>query len=60
MYLQHRAVTIQSIQKVTEIIIANPGAAKSYQKSKNEPSPFNKLWNFIKSESGIISSNAVK
>ncbi|CAG8681165.1 3389_t:CDS:2, partial [Dentiscutata heterogama] len=59
MDLQHRSVTIQSIQKVTEIIIANPGAAKSYPKGKNEPSPLDKLWNFVKSESGIISSNAV-
>ncbi|CAG8453738.1 12564_t:CDS:10 [Dentiscutata erythropus] len=57
--LQHRSVTIRSIQKITEIIIANPGAAKSYPKGKNEPSPLDKLWNFVKSESGIISSNAV-
>ncbi|CAG8657247.1 30918_t:CDS:1, partial [Racocetra persica] len=59
MELQHRSVTIQSVQKVTEVIIANPGAAKSYPKGKNEPSPLDKLWNLVKSPFGIISSNAI-
>ncbi|CAG8584546.1 9430_t:CDS:2, partial [Cetraspora pellucida] len=59
MDLQHRSVTIQSVQKVTEIITANPGAAKSYPKGRNEPSTLDKLWNFVKSPSGIISSNAI-
>src|SRR3954454_6947097 len=59
MELQHRSISIQSVRKVTQTIIENPGAAGTHPKGVNEPSQLEQLWSFVASQSGITSSNAV-
>jgi hypothetical protein len=58
MELEHRFISIQSVHKVIQAIILNPGSADDHPKG-SEPSQLEKFWSFVISQSGITSSNAV-
>lgn len=59
MELQHRFISIQSVHKVIQAIIVNPGSADTHPKGTSEPSQLEKFWSFVISPSEITSSNAV-